>query len=520
MILFNITYFFSSAFLRPFLLMALITAEISSASDQSPCEFQASREVEDGWVSNPHAPAQAGSITSLQNTRARVYAFLRDGRAEMISMQEREALNTGEVGISQTSLAETIIQDAKPFIKSIIRQEFAWAINMDFEVSDLVAFGQAGAWLALRKFDPDLGNNFSSYLTSVVKEQIRSAIADDLQLVRLPDRKKRASHLIRDIIDDLLARTPGKRSVTPQEVFQVIHDGDPSSFRVSDDLMEELKTVEKVAFLMEFEYGLAETRRDQGLENKRGDTVVDLLVANSGDAPLSQLEDAEDIQAILGLIAAHLNDQQRVTIKLVFGLALDDGEQAYLLQRAPEASRSDILQWLGSPESLTQEQASVWMDVSRSRVGQIVEKALKKLKHPLDRESQEIRTQERQQRQELILEARSAENTAGLIDALQAALESSVSKATIEMLTAEFTAQELIAAIDHTPLNTRHPELAREVLMRSLYLDGPLDVKATGKNIAAALSAAKGVSVKEALVNSLRTSGVKALITILLDQLQ
>lgn len=239
----------------------------------------------------------------------------------------------------EIDLAKRIKRGDKHARAKMIRSNLRLVINiakryMNFGIPfmDLIEEGNIGLMRAVDKFNPKKGFRFSTYAAWWIKQSITRAIIEQGKIIRIPVYMSENISKWKKTTDKLTTKL--KRKPTEQEVAK--------KMRLP---LEKIREIDKwTAKMSSLEAPIGEDKEGQ---------VKDIIEDETLAAPDEELEtflDKERIRDLLGF----MNKKQRKVLDLRFGLS--NGESHTLAQIAKK------------------------MGVSRERVRQIEEVALKKLK--------------------------------------------------------------------------------------------------------------------------------------------
>lgn len=244
-----------------------------------------------------------------------------------ILTNEEEVELTRRIRNGDKVAMEIMIKSNLRFVVSIAKQYQGKGMS----ICDLVNEGNLGLIKAVKKFDENRGNKFISYAVWWIRQSILQALAEKSRPVRLPLN-----------IVGLLNKFAASKNKLEQEYRRT-----PENDEIASDINRKLSDVKNI-----ITYSRRVTFMDTPLVNNEENSVLDLIKDTTMDPITSDL-DKVLLSNTIKLAISKLQDKERKIITKFFGL---DGNAENLDKIAEE------------------------MELTRERVRQIKEKALKKIK--------------------------------------------------------------------------------------------------------------------------------------------
>lgn len=268
------------------------------------------------------------SITNRES--ASLNKYLQEiGREPLITADDEVALAKRIKEGDQKAL-QTLVRANLRFVVSVAKQYQ----NQGLSLADLINEGNLGLIKAAKRFDETRGFKFISYAVWWIRQSILQALAEQSRIVRLP-------------LNQVGALNKMNKTFSKLEQF---YEREPTL----EELAKELDLPEDKVIDTQMVSG-RHVSMDAPLPNVEESSLSDILV--NKDVPHADYSlVAESLRKEIDRSLSTLTERERDVIKLFFGL----GEY---------------------PHGLTLDEISVKFDITRERVRQIKEKAIRRLRH-------------------------------------------------------------------------------------------------------------------------------------------
>ena len=268
------------------------------------------------------------SITNREN--ASLDKYLTDiGREDLITADEEVRLAQRIKEGDEIALNKLVKANLR-FVVSVAKQYQ----NQGLSLPDLINEGNVGLIKAARRFDETRGFKFISYAVWWIRQSILQALAEQSRIVRLPLNQVGSINKIKKTISQL-----------EQELNRPPSDEEIAKFlETTEGKVNAAKRISNRSISI-----------DAPISHEDDTSMVDFITnkdALASDDSLIKESLTQEIQRSL----ATLSDKEKEVVNLYYGIGMNHG--------------------------LTLDEIGVKFDLTRERVRQIKEKAIRRLKHP------------------------------------------------------------------------------------------------------------------------------------------
>ena len=267
------------------------------------------------------------SITNRES--ASLDKYLQEiGREELITAEE-EVILAKKIRDGDQNALEKLTKANLRFVVSVAKQYQ----NQGLSLPDLINEGNLGLIKAARRFDETRGFKFISYAVWWIRQSILQALAEQSRIVRLPLNQVGSLNKINKAfsrLEQIYEREPSASELA--SCLEIDEDKVRDSLRVSG----------------------RHVSMDAPFSNGEENTLMDVIVNQDSPRADNTLM-SESLQKEIERSLSTLTERERDVIKLFFGIGLNHG--------------------------LTLEEIGAKFDLTRERVRQIKEKAIRRLRH-------------------------------------------------------------------------------------------------------------------------------------------
>lgn len=254
--------------------------------------------------------------------------YLADIAKEPMISPEEEVELAQKIKMGDQIALDRLVRANLRFVVSVAKQYQ----NQGLSLADLINEGNVGLIKAAQRFDETKGFKFISYAVWWIRQAILQAVAEQSRMVRLPLNQV-----------GLLSRV--KKTVLSLEQ---LYQRKPSLKEIADELD---MPVDKIEYILKM--NAKEVSMDAPVASDDEMTFIDTMVPDDNDdADRSIMSETESAEIKRSLMV--LNERERQVLIYYFGL--------------------------GSNKSYTLEEIGYLMDMTRERVRQVKDKAIKKLR--------------------------------------------------------------------------------------------------------------------------------------------
>ncbi len=250
----------------------------------------------------------------------------------------------GEVDLidakEEVRLAKLVKKDDQDALNKLVQANLRFVVsvakqyqNQGLSLGDLINEGNLGLIKAAKRFDETKGFKFISYAVWWIRQAILQALAEQSRIVRLPLNRVGALHKIGKVSSDLEQNFG--REPSADEIAERL---DMSSNEVTDTLKISSRHLSLDAPFQE------------GEDNRLLDVLEDEVQASPDEELFGEALEKEVVKAL-----STLTDREAEVIRLYFGI--------------------------GREKPMTLEQIGTRFGLTRERVRQIKEKAIRRLRH-------------------------------------------------------------------------------------------------------------------------------------------
>jgi RNA polymerase primary sigma factor len=257
-----------------------------------------------------------------------IKAYIREVRKVSLLTAKEEIDLTKKANKGDLKARERMIRANLRLVINIAKKY----IHLGIPFMDLIEDGNVGLMKAVEKFNPNKGFRFSTYAAWWIKQSITRSVFDQSRTVRIPVYVNEMMSKYKKTNERLMGKL--RRVPTDKEIAK--------SMKVKEDKIGKMRG-----------YSIKTTSLDAPIDEEGGNEIIDLIEDKNSVSPETEINIAFSKERLNGLLE-FVNEREHEVLNLRFGLI--DGK------------------------SFTLAEISKKMGVSRERIRQIEENAIRKLK--------------------------------------------------------------------------------------------------------------------------------------------
>lgn len=238
------------------------------------------------------------------------------------------------IALAQSGNKEAYDELVKSNLRLVVSIAKRYYKNTTMSLLDLIQEGNIGLMNAIPKFELSQGTRFSTYATQWIRQSISRSVSEHSATVRIPSHKQKMLKMIKAYIHQYKAEN--EKDPTIQEIAEMLNID-------KNDILDLMPYINQMFSL------------DSALEDENDSPLSSMVADLTAPSPETEVLKKDDAKIIMSVLNT-LTPKEKEVIILRFGL---DGNTVHTLEEVGEH-----------------------FHVTKERIRQIEETALRKLRHP------------------------------------------------------------------------------------------------------------------------------------------
>lgn len=238
------------------------------------------------------------------------------------------------IALAQSGNKEAYDELVKSNLRLVVSIAKRYYKNTTMSLLDLIQEGNIGLMNAIPKFELSQGTRFSTYATQWIRQSISRSVSEHSATVRIPSHKQKMLKMIKAYIHQYKAEN--EKDPTIQEIAEMLNID-------KNDILDLMPYINQMFSL------------DSALEDENDSPLSSMVADLTTPSPEAEVLKKDDAKIIMSVLNT-LTPKEKEVIVLRFGL---DGNIVHTLEEVGEH-----------------------FHVTKERIRQIEETALRKLRHP------------------------------------------------------------------------------------------------------------------------------------------